>query len=373
MRIGVDTREIQNGVITGIGRSLANFIEFFGSNEDEHNLVLFSEKNIGQKFSGNIEQIIIAKCPTLYWDQLKLPKFLKSQEIDLFYSPYYKLPLQTNIPIVNQILDLMWLGFPFYKNSLGLIDKLYFATLGKAFAKKSINIITDSEHAKSDIIRFWKINSKKITVIPLSLSNRYTPVNDLRLLEKTKIKFNLPNKYILYLGNFKPHKNVESLVKAFKKIESKFAKYKLVLAGPLDKYGQSLKNITNKLGLIDKVIFTDTIREKDYPEALLSLAEIFVFPTLYEGFGLPPLEAMACGTPVIASNVTSVPEVVGDAGFLVDPTVTEISGAISDLLENSEQRKLFSKMGLKRAERFREKETTAKLYKHIISLLEGIK
>jgi glycosyltransferase involved in cell wall biosynthesis len=373
MRIGVDTREIQNGVVTGIGRSLANFIEFFGNNEDKHTLVLFSEKIINLKFGGNVEQIIIAKCPTLFWDQLKLPKFLKSQEVDLFYSPYYKLPLQTKIPIVNQILDLMWLGFPPYKDSLGLIDRLYFATFGKAFAKKTINIITDSEHAKNDIIKFWKINSKKITVIPLGLSNRYAPVNEVRLLKKIKAKFDLPKNYILYLGNFKPHKNVESLVKAFKKIENKFPKYKLVLAGPLDEYGQNIKNISSKLGLIDKVIFTDTIREKDCPEALLSLAEIFVFPSLYEGFGLPPLEAMACGTPVVASNVTSVPEVVGDAAFLVDPTVSEISRAISGLLENPEQKRFFSKRGLKRAERFREKKTTAKLYEHIISLLEELK
>ena len=94
----------------------------------------------------------------------------------------------------------MWIGFPFYKKSLGFIGRLYFATFGKGFAKKSINIITDSEHAKKDIIRFWKISSKKIKVIPLGLSERYVPVNDLRLLDKIRKKFHLPEKFILYLG-----------------------------------------------------------------------------------------------------------------------------------------------------------------------------
>jgi len=374
MKIGIDAREIQNGVITGIGRSLANFIHYFSDHDKDHTLILFSEKNFNFDSNNGFTQITLGDCPTILWDQLKLPKAIKHHKIDLFYSPYYKLPMLTSIPAVNQILDLMWLGFPPYKKSLSFVSKLYFATFGKAFAKKSINIITDSEHAKKDIITFWKISSEKITVIPLGLSDRYVPVTDMRLLDRMKTKFNLPEKFILYLGNFKPHKNVESLVKAFKIVESRFQEYRLVLAGPLDEHGINIKNMISDIGLKDKVLFTDTIREKDCPEAILSLAEIFVFPTRYEGFGLPPLEAMACGTPVVASNVTSVPEVIGDAGLLVNPLdIEEISSAISDLLENSDKRKWYSKKGLKRARRFREKETTAKLYEHIISLLEECK
>jgi glycosyltransferase involved in cell wall biosynthesis len=373
MRLGVDAREIQNGVITGIGRSLANFIEYFRKNEKKHKLILFSEKKIHLKSNGNIKQIYIDPSLTFIWDQVKLPKILKDNKIDLFYSPYYKVPLLTDIPVVNQILDLMWIGFPLYKKSLGFTGKLYFATFGKGFAKKSINIITDSEHAKKDIIKFWKISSEKITVVPLGLSDRYVPVRDLRLLDDIKAKFDLPEKFILYLGNFKPHKNVGSLVKAFKKVESRFPKHKLVLAGPLDENGKIIKQVAFDIGLRNKILFTDTIREKDYPEALLSLAELFVFPTLYEGFGLPPLEAMACGTPVIASNLTSVPEVVGDAGILVNPLdVESMSEALSDLIENPSKRELLAKKGLERAKRFREKDTAGKLFDHIISLVEKI-
>ena len=107
MKIGVDAREIQNGVITGIGRSLANFIQYFSDYDKKHALVLFSEKDFELNSKNGITQIILGQCPTFLWDQLKLLKAIKYHKIDLFYSPYYKLPLLTNIPAVNQILDLM--------------------------------------------------------------------------------------------------------------------------------------------------------------------------------------------------------------------------------------------------------------------------
>lgn len=374
MIIGVDAREIQNGVITGIGRSLANFIDYFQAHKQNNTLVLFSEKEIKVNFKDVPECVVLTSSFNVFlWDQLLLPNRMKIRGIDLFYSPYYKVPLATEIPAVNQILDLMWLGFEPYRKSLGIFTKIYYLVFGKAYAKKSFSIITDSEHAKSDIIKYWKIRSDKIEVIPLGLSNRYRQLQDDLIIEKVKKKYTLPDQYILYLGNFKPHKNVNSLVYAFKKIEQKYSKYKLVLAGPLDEYGWATQKLVSDLNLSQRVLFTNTVREEDYPEALLSMAEIFVFPTLYEGFGLPPLEAMACGTPVVASNLSSVPEVVGNAGLLINPSdVDEISQAISDLIENPAKRKAYSDYGLKRASQFREKDTTAKLYHHIISIAEKI-
>lgn len=372
MGIGVDAREIQNGVITGIGRSLANFIRYFGKNETKHSLVLFSERKIPVEFRGNISQVVIDSCPTFIWDQWKLPIALKANKIDLFYSPYYKVPLLINILIVNQVLDLMYLVFPPYREALGFFGRLYYATFGKAFAKKSVSIITDSEHAKQDIVRIWKIDSEKIVVIPLGIADRYVPVDDPELLASVRSRFRLTAKYILYLGNFKPHKNVETLVLAFKKVSDRFREHKLVLAGPLDEHGRKIQGLVSKQEITDRVIFTDTIREDDCPEALLSMADLFVFPTLYEGFGLPPLEAMACGTPVITSNLTAVPEVVGNAGVMVNPLdVDELADNISDLLADTDKRRCFSEMGLERSKIFREEQTAGKIYQHLIALLEG--
>ena len=371
MRIGVDAREIQNGIVTGIGRSLANYIEYFSKHEKKHYLFLFSENKFDLNLKGNIKRIQLGKFSTFVWDQLLLPKALKTHQIDLFYSPYYKLPLFSKIPAVNQILDIMYLGFPQYRKSIGITGRAYYASFGKAFANKSISIITDSEHAKSDIVHFWDINENKIKVIPLGLANRYQRVEDGKVLAAVKTHFALPEKFILYLGNFKPHKNVQALVDAFKKLKDRFPEYKLVLAGPLDYHGVRLRKYAAHIGIGERVVFTGTISEIDYPEALLSLADMFVFPSLYEGFGLPPLEAMACGTPVIASNLTSVPEVVGDAGITVNPRdINEISNAIAYLVSNPENRRFFSIKGLERAELFREQHTTKKLYDHIMSLLE---
>jgi glycosyltransferase involved in cell wall biosynthesis len=373
MKIGVDAREIQDGVVTGIGRSLANFIRYFGEQETRHTLILFSEKSIPLEFQGNVTQVVIQRCPVFLWDQLRLPKALRLNQIDLFYSPYYKVPLMTRVPVVNQILDLMFLSFPPYRRALGFWGRWYYATFGRACAWKAVGIITDSEHAKSDIMRIWGIDSKKIIVIPLGVADRYVPVKDRNLVREVRTRLSLPEQYILYLGNFKPHKNVTSLVKAYKRLLPRFPDYKLVLAGPLDKHGLTIQNLVSREGLDDRVIFTGTIREEDNPEVMLSMADVFVFPTLYEGFGLPPLEAMACGTPVIASNLTAVPEVIGDAGMMVNPLdIDELSMAMESLLGNGEKRDLFSQRGRLRSRDFSEKETAGNIYHYLIDLLEDV-
>ena len=188
MNIGVDVREIQDGVITGIGRSLSNFIQYFGDNELKHKLFLFSEKELKIDRNTNIENIALKENSTFIWDQWKLPKSMKNCNIDLFYSPYYKIPLLSDIPTVGQILDLMFLIHPDYKNNLPISHKLYYAIFGRAFAKKSLSIITDSEHAKNDIIKLWNVNPQKIVVIPLGLAYRYRPVKDKQLLNQVRKK-----------------------------------------------------------------------------------------------------------------------------------------------------------------------------------------
>ena len=371
MRLGVDAREIQDGVVTGIGRSLANFISYFAGHDSTHELVLFAEKKLPIPLSSRCRELTIPPGLTLLWDQWKLLRQLRRERIDLFYSPYYKLPLLSSIPAVNQVLDLMYLAFPPYVRALGIFGRLYYATIGRACSLKAIAVITDSAHAKADIIRLWRIRPEKIAVIPLGVADRYTPVTDGEICARVRERFGLPERYILYLGNFKPHKNVASLVQAFAGVRKVCKDYKLVLAGPLDAHGQAIKAHVVEAGLAEDVVFTDAIHEEDLPEVLLSLAELFVFPSLYEGFGIPPLEAMACGTPVIASNRTAIPEVVGDAGLLVDPLDIEaLQGAIISLLGDVDCCKMYAERGLKRAEGFRGEQTAGRLYRHIVKILE---
>ena len=371
MRLGVDAREIQDGVVTGIGRSLANFISYFAGHDSTHELVLFAEKKLPIPLSSRCRELTIPPGLTLLWDQWKLLRQLRRERIDLFYSPYYKLPLLSSIPAVNQVLDLMYLAFPPYVRALGIFGRLYYATIGRACSLKAIAVITDSDHAREDIIRLWRIRPEKIAVIPLGVADRYVPVTDGEICARVRERFGLPERYILYLGNFKPHKNVASLVQAFAGVRKVCKGYQLVLAGPLDAHGRAIRALVAEAGLAREVVFTGAIREEDLPEVLLSLAEVFVFPSLYEGFGIPPLEAMACGTPVIASNRTAIPEVVGDAGLLVDPLDIEaLQGAIVSLLSDEDCRKMYAERGLKRAEGFRGEQTAGRLYRHIITILE---
>jgi glycosyltransferase involved in cell wall biosynthesis len=372
VRLGVDAREIQDGVVTGIGRSLANFISYFAAHESNHELVLFAEKKLPIPINSPCREAIIPCGITFHWDQWRLCRHLEMNRIDLFYSPYYKLPLLSRIPAINQVLDLMYLVFPSYLRELGILGRIYYATIGRACAHKAINIITDSEHAKRDIVRLWGIKPDKIAVIPLGLADRYSPVKDKERFAQVIKKFALPERYLLYLGNFKPHKNVVSLVRAFAMIKEEIKDLKLVLAGPLDSHGENLRRQVKDLGLDKDVVFTGMIREDDLPEVILSLADIFVFPSLYEGFGIPPLEAMACGTPVVTSNLTAIPEVVGEAGLLVNPlNIDELARAILSLLNNRDLHGRYAEMGLARAKQFHSEQTAGRLYRHIIHLLEA--
>lgn len=371
MRLGVDAREIQDGVVTGIGRSLANFIAYFGTHDASHELVLFAEKNLPIPLGPRCREVVIPAWPTFLWDQWRLPLRLKGERIDLFYSPYYKLPLFSSIPAVGQVLDLMYLVFPPYVQALGPLGRLYYATVGRACALKAIAVVTDSDHARGDIIRLWGIRPEKIAVIPLGLADRYRPVTDREVLAAVRQRFGLPDRYLLYLGNFKPHKNVVSLVRAFAGVRKAFEGCKLVLAGPLDAHGQAIRAQVEAAGLAGDVVFTGAVREEDQPEALLSMAELFVFPSLYEGFGIPPLEAMACGVAVVASDRTAIPEVVGDAGLSVDPLdIRALEEAIASLLGDEPLRKRYALKGLKRAEGFRAEQTAGRLYRHIIEIME---
>lgn len=374
MRLGIDAREIQDGVVTGIGRPLINFIEFCQRHDPNSKLTLYSERPLPIELDANIHQTVLPAAPTFLWDQYRLPAAIHDRPLELFYSPYYKVPLMTRVPVINQVLDLMYLVYPPYRQALGIHRRLYYAVFGRLYCRKALSVITDSYHAKSDIIRLWAVPQKKIAVIPLGLGERYVPVTDKQALARVQRDLDLPDHFILYLGNFKPHKNVVSLVRAFDRIAHRFPSHRLVLAGPLDRHGHNLRNFVATLGCCEKIQFTDTITEADTPEALLSMAELFVFPSLYEGFGLPPLEAMACGTPVIASNRTSVPEVVGDAGLLVDPLdLGELAQAMEALLSNQDRRTEYAYRGLLHAQAFSKQRTAGMLYQHIMSVAEVLR
>jgi glycosyltransferase involved in cell wall biosynthesis len=283
-------------------------------------------------------------------------------------SPYIKAPIFSPCPFITTIHDLLFLITPHYT---GWRYKLYnelFKIFGRIISKRAASIITDSEHSKRDVIKIFGIPDKKVHVIFLGISKEYMVIGEVDLIKEVKRVYGIEGKYILYIGNFKPHKNVKRLIEAFADVKDEFLDLKLVLGGKKDKYVHLLKDTAEKLGIMDKVIFTDFIKDEDLPY-LYSGAELFVYPSLYEGFGLPVLEAMACGTPVICSNTTSLPEVVGDSGILIDTKdAKNITSAILTLLKNDKQKEILIKKGLERAKGF----ATDRYSSKILSLIESI-
>ena len=362
MKIGIDAREIEQGVSTGIGGPLNDFLRYFARQSMEDECVLFSSRRVPVEFGPKVRNVVLDPAPTFVWDQQRLPEAIRTHEVNVFYSPYYKIPLRAACPTVSAILDLMYLVLPYYRKRLGPWRWAYYMTMGRWFAHKADAIVTCSEHSKRDITRFYGVAPRKIHVIPLSVDEAYRPCRIQEARAAVRKRFDLKGPYLLYVGNFKYHKNVRRLLRVFKRVAMEFRDLSLVLAGPLRDGYEALRTYRNELSLREKVVFVGPVNRQE-ARFLYVAAEVFVMPSLYEGFGLPPVEAMACGTPVITSEVTSLPEVVGDAAVLVDPyNVDEMIEAVRRLLSDGEQRRALREKGLARARRFGWEQACGPLY-----------
>lgn len=225
----------------------------------------------------------------------------------------------------------------------GLVD--YFHTLKKEISKIDM-FIAVSEHTKKDIIKHLDVPEHKIRVIYEAADESYRYVQDHSII-KNKYGF---DKYILFVGTLEPRKNIPNLIKAFSKLKS--CDYKLVIVGKKGWKYEEIFKLVESLSLSDRIEFLGYISDKELP-ALYSAATLFVYPSLYEGFGLPPLEAMACGSPVIVSNKSSLPEVVGDAGILIEPEdIDGIADAMKRIIQQPLLRKELSEKGLQQAKKF---------------------
>jgi lipopolysaccharide heptosyltransferase II len=354
MKIGIDAREIQQGAFTGIGVVLSNFLSYFSKTYTNDTCVVFSNESIPYNFGAKIKNIVCQGKVTLLWDQITLPRLIAKERIDLFYSPYYKIPFFVNCVCVSTIHDLMFLVFNDYSVRLGMLRKLYYHTVGRLYAKRSDVIITVSEYSKKDIIQQYGINEKKIAVIPNGISDVYTQDGGQTDPEVLRKNWAITMPYVLYVGNFKLHKNVERLIEAFSIVAQEIKDVQLVLAGDRATGAKRLQPLIYKLSLNERIIFTGTIAHETELKLLYASAQVFIFPSLYEGFGLPPVEAMACGVPVIASHETSLSEVLGDAVLCIDPrSAEEIANAIKRVLSDEILRSTLIEKGYACAARYR--------------------
>ena len=307
------------------------------------------------------------------FEQFGFPRACKEAGADLAHVPYWGSPLRSPIPVVVTVHDLITLIMPEYHRSAAA--RLYTA-LVSASARGASHILTDSNASKDDIIKHLEIPAEKITTVYLAPSPDFSPDGDFLLDMAIKQKYDLPDFYALYLGGYTSHKNVYTMLVAYTYVINALGSdYPLVLAGKKPEPGTTeidYDELIEKLGLTEHVRWLGYIDEADKP-VIYREAMNFVFPSRYEGFGLPPLEAMASGIPVVATDAPGVSEIVGDAAMAVDPdNVKRMGGAMIATLHQDSLRDDLIARGKKRAAEFSWEKTAGQTVAVYADVLESL-
>lgn len=291
------------------------------------------------------------------FEQQLFPAACRELKAEVAHVPYWAPPLSSPTPVIVTIHDVIPLVLPEYRGDWRV--RLYTSLVSVA-ARGVAGVLADSVQSKQDILKHLGVPEEKVRVVPLAAEARYTPQNDWRADEAVRAKYNLSidaGSYVLYLGGFDTRKNVRALLSAWTWAAGPVGEsYPLVLAGavpqPDGKLFEDYAALAEQLEITSTVRFVGPIAEEDKP-AVYRGAALFVYPSGYEGFGLPPLEAMACGVPVITTDAGAISEVVGEAAYLIDPQDTRKFGAglITCLVEPSVSDHLKAR-GLERAKKF---------------------
>lgn len=377
MKIGVDIRCLMSPIRTGVGENAYELLNaifkidkenqywlFYNSHTDvsEHT-PLWSQNNIHYVATNWPNKLFNVAIKIFGWP--KLDKLISRHgKLDYFFSPNFN--FTTLSKDVKHILTAHDLSFKFYPQFFSLKQKLWhWAINPQKQCAQADTIFTLSENTKRDIADYYKITAEKIKVIGGGLSEIFSkPITD---KEKVKQKYNLPNKFILFLGTVEPRKNIIGLIEAFEQTYSQMHEpYYLIIAG--SGRGWKNKKIYDRAlasPLRDKIEFIGYVPAEEKP-GLYALADLFVYPSFYEGFGFPVLEAMACGTPVITSNRSSLPEITENAAYLINPNrPAELAEAIVKMLTDTNLRERFKKLGLEQTKKF-SWETAAKQWLELI-------
>lgn len=311
----------------------------------------------------DVEDIVVEGVGLCHqrWEQIQLPSLLQQLQPDVFISPSSVLPMLKICPQVNVVYDL---GFETHPEFHAPELRSYLHRWVPRSCTVADAIVTLSEFGRRELMVTYGIEPERITICSGAAHQRFEPVSDPARIHEVRQRYGINGHYILSVCSLERNKNLPRLLEAFALAqESMEERWRLVLTGWAGSAYQQVKQLIENLGLSDQVIVTGFVPDDDLP-VLYSEAEIFAFVSLYEGFGLPPLEAMACGTPVITSNAASLPEVVGDAGVSVDPENTGgIAEALSELMTSAPARSTLMNAGLKRSKHFSWALSAAELLK----------
>ena len=351
MRIGIDARKLHD---FGIGTYIRNLLRELARMDRDTEYVILSRPDDAmavRALGENFRPVAETSGNYSFAEQVRIPLALKREKVDIFHAPHYVLPPLIRCPSVVTIHDCIHLMFPQYlPNRWSLAYARTSITLA---ARRATRVLTVSESSKRDIQRLVDIPPGKVDVIYNSYEPRFAVAPDAETVHRVRERYQLQSEFVLYAGNVKPHKNLERLIEAFHIVRGRGLDHlKLILIGDEISRYTALRRAVHRHQLHNYVRFLGYMPE-DTLAVMYRLAGVFVFPSLYEGFGLPPLEAMASGTPVVTSNVSSLPEVAGGAAVLVDPYSAEaIADGMYRVLTDNALRADLSRRGPLRASQF---------------------
>lgn len=354
MNIAIDARGANWYAGTGIGTYTIELLKYITKHDNTNNYHLYwwgtNYKEFN--FNNNISLSIASKKHHRFFEEYYIPNNLKLKNIDVYHVPQngIGLPSKKSCIYISTIHDLIPYVMP--------------ETVGRGYLKKFISqmpeiiqnsdiIITVSEFSKKDIMRIFDVEEDKIMVTHLAADDYFKPIDKNICKDFLKNNYNIDTEYLLYIGGFSPRKNVKSILLAYSRLIKDIRdRYKIVIVGSSKDEHSFLISLANSLNISDNIIFTGYVPYQDLPY-FYSGATIFLYPSLYEGFGLPPLESMSCKTAVITSNVSSIPEVVEDAALLINPfDAEELKESIEKLIVDEKLRDEIAEKGYEHSKNF---------------------
>ena len=352
LNIGLDAHALL-AVGTGNHSYLRGLIEGLGQVDRKNNYLLY-DVNQTPAFLQNGAQRNFHARPlrmhsALTRNFVTVPLAQRRDRLDIFHAQFF-LPIGLTCRMVVSIHDLCYEHYPrFFRVS----ERTLLPRLVRAAAKRADRILTLSEFSRQDIAQRYQVDPNKIDVVQPGIEPHFRPVQDSALLKAIKARYNLPESYILFFGRTDPRKGVDVLIKAYQNLLAHpEIEQQLIIAGRAGSADKELHEIVRAGGLESRVRFVGILPDKDLP-GVITASDLVVYPSIFEGFGLPALEAMACGTPVITTNASSLPEVMGDAGLMFEPgNVSELVRIMKRMLDSQMARREAAAVGLARAQNF---------------------
>jgi glycosyltransferase involved in cell wall biosynthesis len=372
LHIAIDAHSVGTG-LAGNETYAANLVEALAEVDRENRYTVYvTRAEAFERFNGRWPHVTPRRTPPhtpLVRIPLTLSAELRRRPVDLLHVQYTAPPLAP-CPVVATIHDLSFEHLPatFKRRS-----RMQLRLTVRHTARRAAHVIAPSEFTRRDLMETYGLDPERVTTIPLAAASRFRPVEDMSERERVRRRYGIKGEYVLAVGSIQPRKNLTRLVRAYSALRGERGRSnlpQLVLVGKQAwLYGDTLKAIEEE-GVRESVLLAGYVSEDDLP-ALYTGALCFVYPSYFEGFGLPPLEAMSCGAPVLTGNLTSLPEVVGDAGLTVDPFDTgALARALARLVDDAALRADLRERGLRRARAFDWRDTarmTLQVYRRVMS------